>query len=264
MFTNFLKLIDCLQRRLIVPQEVLEWSATALECDPENGNLAEQKMFQIIARLCDLRSIEGDQWNDNPTVINIAQAIDVELAEWVDNLPWDYAYMTRTSKITDDAYSDNYHIYKSVWIVGVWNTYRCARILNNQVITHWLVHHGMLTPPIYSALYQKCEILLAQLAHDICDSVPFVFIGDSSTHYPRAAAGTTLLWPLYVAATMDIVIPRQRAWVIRQLDRIGGIMGIQQATSLAKVLRIKKEITSWERNRAEITGRVEEGDDDDW
>jgi len=83
---------------------------------------------------------------------------------------------------------------------------------------------------------------------DICASAPFIF-GESqnagSMYVPRAAAGTNLLWPLYLAATMDTTSPSTRAWCIIQLEKLGKLMGIRQASSLAKVLKTKKEITAW-------------------
>ena len=94
-------------------------------------------------------------------------------------------------------------------------------------------------------------MLLTRLNADICASVPFVIgttnILGQEAMLPRVAAGMALIWPLYLAATMDTVAASTRAWVITRFERLGHVMGIQQGLSLAHVLRTKKHITAWDR-----------------
>ena len=65
-----------------------------------------------------------------------------------------------------------------------------------------------------------------------------------------AATATGLLWPLYLAATMDLENTGMRAWIITRLELIGSTMGVKQAESLAYVLRTRREITAWDRFEA--------------
>ena len=121
--------------------------------------------------------------------------------------------------------------------------------MTHEVILKWLAFN-----PDYehTTLQQReSEITLARLKADICASAPFI-LGDvqsatGDTFLPRAAGGVALIWPLYLVATMDTSRGSTRDWVITRLEKIGHLMGIQQAVSLAYVLRTKNEITAWDR-----------------
>lgn len=164
---------------------------------------------------------------------------------------------------TEHVFSGTYHVYNNKWTVGVWNVYRCARILIQQVITAWLSRNFMPTPALHESQRRRSGILLANLAYDICASAPFILGASHSFVYsslpPRAASGTNLLWPFYLAATMDQQPAGMRDWIITRLEFIGRIMGIKQAESLAKVLKTRKHITVWDKFE---TARADEVVDD--
>ena len=98
---------------------------------------------------------------------------------------------------------------------------------------------------------RRSRNLILDLAYDICASVPFILGATPSYLYssraPKAAAGMSLLWPLYVAAVIEFPAPGMRAWIITRFEWIGQTMGIKQAECVAQVLRTKKEITVWDR-----------------
>ena len=217
-------------------------------------------MFPILTRLCALRGIKESDTYNNPAVLTIAKAIDADLVEWIDAIPPWLKYITKTSDDTENVLSGFYHVYPNIWIVGGFNLYRCARILTHEFIVRWLDRSFVHDPQ----QRQASEAILVKLNADICATVPGIFgqidkngPPDASSA-PRAATGTWVLWPLYLAATMDSATPTTRAWVIAQLDRLGRIMGLQQATSLAAVLRTQKEITAWDRFGTRIDEEVNE------
>ena len=121
----------------------------------------------------------------------------------------------------------------------------------------------MPNPALDESQRRQSKILLANLAYDICATAPFMLGSlDSSPNSPwppRAAAGTALLWPFYLVATMNQQFPAMRAWIITRLALIGQNMGIKQAESLANVLKTKREITAWDRIE---TARADEVLDD--
>ena len=248
-----------------MPQDIIRWSEAALESQPIDAILPEQELFPIIVRLCELRA-NGERFgypNKNPATIDEAHAIDAEFVRWMDNLPLDYAYMKRSSRPLDQNHSDTYHVYRSVWIVSIWNTYRCARILLIHVILNWNYHYAVPCLEIGSSEYHNYHNILDELASDICDSIPFILYSDHDV--PRAAVGASLIWPLYLVATMDIASVYQRSWVISCMEKIGHIMGIRQAASVANVLRYKKEITAWDKQAfGEFANKIEDEDNDDW
>ena len=253
-------MIDCFQRSAVIPPEVIEWSEYARQLETDIGSRRELAIFPIITRLCALRCVIAKDTNNDPAVLTIARGIDADLVEWADRFPTWLRYTTELSNDTENVLSGYYHVYPNVWVVGGWNLYRCARILTHEVIERWLSRN--LTYDM--AQLRQSEAVLSKLNADICASVPCVFgrvdVNGLQTGYsysPRAATGTWILWPLYLAATMDTATPTTRAWVINQLDKVGRTMGIQQAISLAAVLRAQKEITAWDRFGSGVDEQVD-------
>lgn len=236
------RVIDCLQRRRAVPPTVLEWRSAAEGCG------FEIKLLKILASLCTLRKDEKEQKKDAATILGLAASIDANLAEWVNDLPWEYSYTTRTKGRADDLFCGYYHLYRSVRKARIWNSYRSGRILVNEIIISSLASES--TPQALGA--EQClaaQTLMHQLSNEICASVLFHwgdYLKRNSSYTPKAAAGYTLLWPLYLVGLFGQ--PNlTRGWVIARLDKIGDIMGIQQATSLANLLRLNKEIKVWDK-----------------
>lgn len=244
----------------MVPPDVIEWAEIAAE-DEERS--PEQELFLIVGRLCALRAT-GERANNNDIkVVTLANFIDSDLEDWKNDLPPAFSYSIKQSANTEDVFSDTYHIYNSTWPATVWNVYRCARILTQQVITAWLSRNSIPNPALDESQRRQSKVLLANLAYDICASAPFILGSSDCSVYspwtPRAAAGTVMLWPFYLVATMDQQFTGVRAWTITRLTLIGRTMGIKQAESLANVLKTKREITAWDRFE---TARADEVLDD--
>ena len=246
------QMIDCFQRDKAIPPEFMEWADRALEFDNSTSTKREVELFQIVARLCNLRSVvhrSKESSLRDPLVLLLARDIDSDLIEFVDAFPARLGYTTRSCKVSENVLSDHYHVYPNTWIVSAWSLYRTARIMIHELILDWLSRnpdHGNL-----ATQRRESEMLLARLNADICASVPFI-LGDiepeaGAASHPRAAGGIAMVWPLYLAATMDTATQSTRDWVITRLDKLGHIMGIQQAVTLAHVLKTQKHITAWAR-----------------
>ena len=178
-------------------------------------------------------------------------SIDSDLEDRKNALPPDFSYSTIRSPNTEYLFSDTYHIYNVTFAALVWNIYRCARILTQDVITDWLSHNSLPDTSRDALQRRESHVLLVDLACQICASVPFI-LGESSTSMGpsqpcNATTAMSLLWPLYLAAMMDDLVPGMRAWIITRLELIGQKTGIKQAESLANVLRTKREITAWDK-----------------
>lgn len=239
-------MVDCFQRRRAIPPQIVEWADLAAQYDGGLAAKRENQLFQIIARLCTLRTIhEPNGEVHDPIVVTLAKEIDSELAEFVHGFPEWLRYTTRQCSISESVLSDYYHVYPNTWIVSAYNLYRVARILANELIMNWYSRN-----PTWDNVHierRRSETLLARLNVDICASVPFALGEIDGVFLPRASAGIALVWPLYLAATMDGGLESTRAWVITRLDKLGHEMGIQQAVSLANVLKTKRHITAWDR-----------------
>ena len=257
-----IKVIDCLQRRLIIPPDIIKWAEIEHEDETSETRVAHQ-LIVIIGRLCTFRATYRDNNNDT-RVVALANLIDSDLEDWENSLPPTYSYSIVESANSEYVFSSTYHVYKSTWTASIRNFYRCARILTQQVITRWLSRNSMPDPSINELQRRHSKALLTNLAYDICASAPFILgaseISVYSSRPPRAGAGTPLLWVLYLVATMDQELPGVRTWVITRLALIGRMMGIKQAESLAIVLKTKREITAWDKFETARTDEVV----DDW
>lgn len=240
-------MIDCLQRRRAVPPEILEWADLAVHHDGGFAAKRENQLFQIIARLCALRSVyEPDGKIHDHIVLTLVKDIDNDLADYVRAFPSCLQYTTKQCSFSDSVLLDFYHVYPNTWIIGAYNLYRVARILTHEIILNWYARN--LGRNDMDVQRRQSETVLARLNADICASVPFA-LGEmeNGESLPKASVGMALIWPLYSAATMDGVQESTRAWVITRLDRLGHKFGIQQAVSLANVLKTKHGITAWDR-----------------
>lgn len=246
------QIVDCFQRNKPIPPEVLSWSDRAARIDNHQAMQRQNQLFQIIGRLCSLRSIclqPGAGSLTCPTILTLAKGIDADLIDFINTVPGWLRYTTKPCKTSDNVLTDYYHVYPNTWIVAGYNMARSARIMTHELILQWVSHN-----PAHenrSIQRRESEMALAGLNADICATVPYI-LGDLPTEsqtsiLPRAAAGMGLLCPLYLAATMDTVSQRTRAWVITRFDKLGHLMGIQQAVTLANVLRTKRHITAWDR-----------------
>lgn len=230
-----------------------------MEADAEDDEYARpwQQLFSITARLCALRAVV-EKSRTEFGVLELANLIDSDLEDWKNHLPPIFSYSKKECVKTESVFSDMYHVYSNTLIAAIWNIYRCTRILTQQEITCWLDRSSVLSPAFDDLQRRQSEIIFAELAYDICATGPFI-LGASQSQAPRAAAGTALLWPFYLVATMDKQFTGMSAWIVTRLEVIGRTMGIKQAESLAYVLRAKKEITAWEKFE---TARADEVFDD--
>ena len=247
----------------MIPPDIIKWAEIEHEDDTTETRIAHQ-LIVIIGRLCALRATYRDKNNNDVSVVALANLIDSDLEDWENSLPPTYSYSIVESANTEYVFSNTYHVYKSTWTASLRNFYRCARILNQEVITGWLSRNSMPNPSIDESQRRHSKVLLTNLAYDICASAPFI-LGASeysvcSSRPPRAGAGAPLLWVLYLVATMDQELPGVRSWIITRLAFIGRMMGIKQAESLANVLKIKREITAWDKFETARTDEVV----DDW
>lgn len=182
-----------------------------------------------------------DQENHEPNLVDRAHTVDADLEDWVNRLPCEYAYIPRKSSKTNDGFLDYYHVYRDLRVAGLWNMYRCARILAHEVIMKRVDRRSMTTVSP-SAQRRKSEAMIAQLSDDVAASVPFYLQGDHlqehSSYNPKTGlVGQQLLWPLFLIARISQPSSLLRIWVIVQLNKIGHITGVHQNIAIAKTLK---------------------------
>jgi hypothetical protein len=109
-------------------------------------------------------------------------------------------------------------IKKDVGIANNWNTYRCLRILANEVILDQVTRDHRAASESNQGRLSK--YLLDLLFTDVCCSVPSFFQVDKAQNCP-GVLGRFLLWPFYLVAATPYASGLTREWVISQLSRLG-------------------------------------------
>ncbi|TGJ81415.1 hypothetical protein E0Z10_g7358 [Xylaria hypoxylon] len=119
-------------------------------------------------------------------IIRTALSIDADLVSLLISVPpsWSYATvqipMLDGKPITNAVWGSHYHVYGSIEAATMWNNYRSARIVVQELIYDTLRDlegsrlHSTSYPQQHS-LAEQCRQTILQLAEDICASVPFHF-----------------------------------------------------------------------------------------
>ncbi|OQD80764.1 hypothetical protein PENANT_c033G11225 [Penicillium antarcticum] len=167
--------------------------------------------------------IKDGALRDDTMVLSMAMEIDTKLEEFSRELFANFPFIIGTwngknSSVNESRhishYDGNFHIYTSVEACDIWNSYRSTRILvSSLLLSHLKPSMRCTATPTESHPDQYFNIyyLTKQLAIDICQSVPFKLgltehgkKNNQAIEAVQTGAGLTLLYPLYLAAVVDI------------------------------------------------------------
>lgn len=167
----------------------------------------------------------------------------------LENFKWDETDDMESAK----AWSGLVHAYPSLQIASLFNDYRTFKIYLQATIIRCLL---WLVPSI--DLWQEspaCGTLERSFEHlvdGICASVPFLLgdstIQDSEQIHSNGAGGFLLLWPLFIAGSLESSSLSKRKWIRNRLRYIAATLGFKQADVLADEQRslITKERMQFE------------------
>lgn len=219
------------------------------------------RLTVLMARLCDILVVYDKIKPDvDADLLSRAFALDAELEAFTNEFPVLFTYDIidippgQSFKVSDShqapCFGNYRHVYTSWAVSNQWNNYRYARILLNEVILNQLeqmiVHPGATPPsPDFKDICRRVCRVVRKLARDICESVPSVMeLGQVRNGRNRSLMdGLALLFPLFVAATVDGPGSPVRDWVRDCLTTIGVSMGIDQALTLAQMLQREPVLT---------------------
>ncbi|PTB34956.1 hypothetical protein M441DRAFT_32368 [Trichoderma asperellum CBS 433.97] len=232
------------------------------------------QLFIAITRLTDFcANIKNRHIVEPKEIIGTALKIDAELVSLMISVPplWRYdtvkVPMLDGKPITQAFWGNSYHIYHSIYASSMWNNYRSARIIIQELIINAVKDLESITNdnigyPQRSNLTNQARQTCLQLVEDICASVPYnlgMEIEDSghlgssapgasvghgldigatlSSFQITGAGGLTIMWPLLVAGNSPIACGDLRKWIAICLDKIGHSMGINQALAMSKLIQ---------------------------
>jgi hypothetical protein len=244
-----------------------------------DGCLVEMTQLRSRAQklLRDLTSLPGrtERHNrgaaDAQSLVAEARSIDDSLAAWAAALPEERIYtatqMTpeRLSCDVDAAYDERFYgstveTYPSFEHATMWNCYRAARIVTNNIIAKALPHtkfaeNHQISNSDIATQQQLAQLNIQTVVDEICASVPFYFgrVGrtkqhqrpklvenkntniDATSEIVSARKVFPLAWPLIIAIVAVGISERQRRWVRAQLLLVSQITGKRVLKGLANV-----------------------------
>ncbi|KAH8602676.1 hypothetical protein B0O99DRAFT_666308 [Bisporella sp. PMI_857] len=237
-FTVFIRYFRSGQR---LPSEILEWSQYCGESQDEADRPAGV-LVTIISRLINLLHAKEASMYDPHIAIQEALSCEADLQAWEQNLPQEWKFeKVKATGTEENLYSDVFHIYRDLWSARIWNHYRWARILVNDLILTQISKLGNSSTDLINQQIESLKITDV-IARDICDSIASHF----QRHHPRYAEARfvppltgifLLLSPLAVAGGAIGVPQTLHEWIISLLEKIGNKMGVQQALALIPEIR---------------------------
>ncbi len=182
------------------------------------------------------------------TTIAHCTSVAKALADWYDRLPATFLPSSISAEDVDsNVPSDYYDVYEDVWTASSMNSYRTNCILVHEALINqldflrWRHPRDLNEPWSIEERISHSRGMILSLVDAVCASVHSLLQSD------LAAAGVSLLWPLYVSAQISPrtapVREATRAWLIGRLEQIGAGMGVCQGTMLAGLLSRKIEVT---------------------
>lgn len=204
-----------------------------------------------LLRIEDLKS-PGPELDSS--LIARAFAIDAEMEIMMNSLPEEFAaqvypvppnHFFGNKDFQLPALEGLFHVYTAPFTCLTVNHYRYGRIFVNEIILNRLRRMsktpGFAPTPEFKDLCYRLRDLVTRLALDICATVPYLCElisrpGATKKKEFNTAGGVGLLFPLYVAATVEGYGSASCHWIIRCLNYIGRQMGIDQALAVVELL----------------------------
>ncbi|RYP23728.1 hypothetical protein DL767_008742 [Monosporascus sp. MG133] len=163
-----------------------------------------------------------------------------------------------------------WHSYGGIWSARIWNHFRWARILLNDMLLKSTIEYPISSGRFITAAHKdRCFAISRRMAEDILISTP------SHWHHPRldremartfgahAQGGARglgippLLWHLKVAGSARGVSPELWKWSYETIQVVWKDMGMQHALAIANIMESERAIK--EKNVVTRKIKVEEG-----
>jgi hypothetical protein len=189
---------------------------------------------------------------------------ETQFANWESTLPSTWRYRTKSgvNLPAKAVFNGEIHIYPDMWVARVWNHYRWARLLLNQLLLDLVNKFPMSSLPLFSVV-QRDQTLrtIRQVARDTLVSAPSHWrhpLLDQQAAIPVETAGAAgagaagipqLLFHLKVAACAPGVPIEYWEWTVSVMECIWSDLGMLHARSMLEVMRAHQDI--FQREAAE-------------
>lgn len=242
---------NCLRTQTQVPETIKELSKV-VKLTNSKETFHVENLVGLVAEVSDfIAEVRADGISDDIEAIERAQDLDKRLETWSSGLSarWKYTvhgYSGSQCLVSDHTCNGYYHLYPDIWACNIWAYNRTARIIVNLVIRDRIPPPLLQTSSYWQSIFNTANSNIETLSVDILLSVPFSLslrfsppssLGEGDSRAGGCLGGYSILWPLYVAASVLAPDSVHRKWAISLLEYIGHTMGIGQAFLMAKVVR---------------------------
>ncbi|KAJ5319866.1 hypothetical protein PENANT_c026G04694 [Penicillium antarcticum] len=244
----FASIVKYFLPRRDVPLDLLKWSPKLMESAPPQV-VPAVKLVDILIRFMKFDVSLRERDHDPRTVATSASLFEIEFRDWETSLPENWSFITKYTDEPDDrqyTFYGQYHVYRDLWVSRVFNHYRWGRVLVNELI---LSQISSMRWPTVDDFVQRQQAMdtISCMAIGICAGAASQEVHSQRgavveypSHVPQLNGIFMLLFPLAVAGAAGV--PDEiHDWVIARLERIGRIMGIQQAIEMIPHLKKSHE-----------------------
>jgi hypothetical protein len=257
------QIASCIQRHTAVPNSITELTKVSLQYESP-VEAASTKLGLLITEHAALRASmkEAQDYENASSIVASLWALDLNYLEWTQNLPPEFASTqipVGAGSQPKEVYGNHYRVYSSIWIAGIWNNYRCARILANELLRGQVSHLLQLNNSYddeervsYENILDSAIATIHTLSNDIFASVPF-FLSANTNVPPRALAGNLLMWPLYLASQTSTASDEICRFAADRLAFIAENIGLRQAASMVQTLRRRRDVEELVDSVAEMS-----------
>jgi hypothetical protein len=206
------------------------------------------KLGDIIVRLANFRAAMGskDSFHSDQSVSFVRQ-MEHDLETWASSLPSVWNYEIRTCIGQNSFYRMSYHKYPSFTVAVMWNHYRATRCLANDILLTFLDPSRYSNQDLDQVFLleerDRTHGVIRKLCNDIFGSVPYFLGQKHEKDPPKPGVGALeVMWALFSSACMRSISEEQRGWALMKMDNIGHEMGINQALTLASMVRSQVQL----------------------
>lgn len=194
-------------------------------------------------------------------VLAEAQLLDRLFAEWAEDIPPNWKFVTQKSPHHDDSklsldhhnlfYDRLFHSYATHGHAVVWNRYRAVRLLINNIQMEILTQMAQYRPENLGTAYLEqstaCQETINRLTTDLCRGIPFFYLLNAgfghgrrhndptieladtmdsiSSHFPPIMMAVLLAWPITIAVGIEGVPSDQMEWLRCRLQAVSQRVG---------------------------------------
>ena len=267
------KIAVCMQTMTPIPEEVKNLSLICPVDDSDPYEVTLQIMMDFSVHICELMAEEAADKKGlkAPQIISVGLALSKELSQHLDQVPTEYKPQVKYMVSPDLMEPSLYNVFSSL----------AAAMLHHTSLLLQIVLHECVAKEIEKVRdHSQCE------SYDKCDDAScaycestrensistirfmidavrmnvryFTYLvsisgarSESVGHQqkPKAKGCLACLWPLYVAGATKYCLPDQRTWITGQLEQITVDSGVQQARTLADMIRNQDQVTSTLREK---------------